>query len=502
MGYPDRDRRKRRHIRPQPAQEAFMGSSADICIFGGAAGGGKSFSLILEPLRHIKNAAFGGVIFRRTSPELTGAGSLWELAGDIYPSVDKGVRLRENPRLLVEFSTGASIEFTHLQYVSDAKTHHGKQYAFIGFDELTHFEEEQFWYLISRMRTTCGIQPYMRCTCNPDPDSFVRQLIDWWIDDNGNVIEERSGVLRWFVRRAGTLEWGDTRDELLNRFGAECEPLSMTFIGAKLEDNPALVAADPGYRSRLEALPEIDQARLLGGNWNVRAEGGKYIPRECFAERWEDLPERLNIYMASDFAVTEPEKPSDDPDYTEHGVFGLADDGRIYILDWWYGQTTSDIWIESLIDLWATHKPLCWFGEGGVIRRAIEPALLRRMRERRVFSRIEWLSPQGGRQGHGSSKEGFADRSKQAKAIRARAFQAMAHNKRIIFPKRASWLSHVLELVINFPAKGHDDPLDVISMMCNAIDTAHPGVQHSTSVDRPTDGYSRRSRRPKSWRTA
>ena len=104
------------------------------------------------------------------------------------------------------------------------------------------------------------------------------------------------------------------------------------------------------------------------------------------------LPSKLNVYMASDFAVSEPRGENSDPDWTEHGVFGIGPDDSLYVLDWWSGQTTPDVWIDSLLDLQAKHKPMCWFGEGGVIRRSIEPFLTKRARERRVYSHYEWLS--------------------------------------------------------------------------------------------------------------
>ena len=508
-------------LRPQPAQELFLSSPADIVIYGGAAGGGKSWALVVEPLRHVHIKGFGAVIFRRVSTELSGPGSLWEFASELYPTL--GAELRENPSREARFPSGATIHFSHLQYVQDIYAHHGKQYALVIFDELQRFEEIQFWYLLSRMRSTCGVRPYMRASCNPDPEGFVRTLIAWWIGDpecercavgkcldleHGQPIPERMGVLRHFVRIGGELHWADTREELLEQFD-DVEPLSLTFIGARLDDNPALLAADPGYRAKLKALPPVEQARLLGGDWNVRPQGGKYVSADCFTARWiKDgtpgdnivlLPDNLYIYMASDFAVSEPTDDSD-PDYTEHGVFGIGSDRTVYILDWWYGQTTSDVWIAKLIDMWKEWDPLAWLGEGGVIRRAIEPSLKREMDERNVYCRVEWLNPLGRSPGQSSSKEGYADRSKQAKAIRGRPFQAMAHNRKFIFPLSAPWLAHVLGLIVNFPAKGKDDPFDVVSLFASALDMGHPAVTIDGDDDeRPRDYSSRRGSR--SWRT-
>lgn len=487
-------------IRPQKGpQEAFLSSPADIAIYGGAAGGGKTFGLVLESVRHSANAKFGGVIFRRTSPQLTGAGSIWEEAQTIYRTL--GAKLVESPNLQATFPSGALIQYLHLQHLKDVYDHQGKQYAFIGFDELTHFEAAQFWYLVSRMRSVSGVAPYMRATCNPDPDSFVCKLIDWWIDEEtGEAIPERSGVLRWFIRIGDVLEWGDTREALMPLCEAGVQPMSLTFISAKLEDNPALQKADPGYRTRLMALPEVERARLLGGNWKIRASGGRFIQRPWFKERWTKLPP-VRIYMASDYAVTEPEDEQHEPDYTEHGVFGVDPDDNLIVIDWWYGQTNSDVWIDKLIDKFKLHKPLVAFGEGGVIRKSIEPFLKKRMTERKAYTRLEWVTPIGSPASEGSSKKGFADRSKRAKAIRARAFQARASLGKVIFPERAEWLDHVLEGCIGFPAVKKDDAFDVMSLMCRVIDEAHPAFVVTAESKKPRDKWATNEEAASTWKT-
>ena len=182
-------------IRPNDGpQREFCRTTADIAIYGGAAGSGKSFALLYAAAKYTHVPGYTGVVFRRTAPELVGGGSLWELATQLYPVI--GARYRESPVLECRFPSNALIEFRHLQHDKDKHAHQGKQYSFIGFDEVTHFEPSQFWYLVSRMRSTCGVRPFLRATCNPDPDSFVRTLIDWWIDADGYPIPERSSMLR------------------------------------------------------------------------------------------------------------------------------------------------------------------------------------------------------------------------------------------------------------------------------------------------------------------
>lgn len=408
--------------------------------------------------------------------------------------------MTESPNLVAEFKSGAKVQFLHLQHANDVYDHQGKQYALIGFDELTHFEASQFWYLVSRMRSMSGVKPYMRATTNPDPDSFVRKLIAWWIDENGFAIPERSGVLRWFLADGNALIWADTKAELLDRCTDGDEPMSLTFVSARLEDNPALLAKDPGYRARLKSLPEVERARLLGGNWDVRPEGGKYVSREMFTRRWVEPLPPLSIFMASDYAVSEP-IDGREPDCTEHGVFGVSPDDDIYVLDWWSGQTKSDVWIESLLDKVAKWKPSCAFGEGGMIQKSIEPFLTKRMRERRIYCRTEWLSTATGQRGQGSSKQGYADASKRAKAVRGRAFQARASMGKVIFPANADWADRVLEQCVGFP-NGKDDAFDVMAHMCLAIDQAHPALALRPPIEIKRHDYNRKRQDGEKWKIA
>ena len=221
-------------LKPQKGpQEAFLSNKADIVIYGGAAGGGKTYALLLEPLRHIGNSDFGAVIFRRVSTQISSEGGLWDTALDIYQNI-QGTTFKTQP-YTVQFPSGAKITFNHLQYEKDVYSYQGAQIPLIGFDELTHFTAKQFWYLLSRNRTTCGVKPYIRATCNPDADSWVRDLISWWLDDEGYPIKERSGVLRYFFRKDGDLIWGDTRKELMEKYGKQdFEIKSITFVPSSI----------------------------------------------------------------------------------------------------------------------------------------------------------------------------------------------------------------------------------------------------------------------------
>jgi len=258
-------------IRPQRGfQENFLSTSADIAIGGGSAGCGKSFALLMEGLRHSNNPKFRSVFFRRTTPEITNAGGLWDEAFSLYSLV--GAKPIRSPQMKFNFPSGASASLAHLQYEQTIYNYQGSQIGFIGFDEVTHFSSKQFFYMLSRNRSVSGVKPYVRATCNPDPDSFVRELIDWYIGPEGYAIPERSGKIRYFIRLNDEIHWGNTREEIALRHGDEAaiHAKSFTFIAGLLNENKILLDKDPSYVGNLRALSRVDRERLENGNWNIR----------------------------------------------------------------------------------------------------------------------------------------------------------------------------------------------------------------------------------------
>ena len=233
-------------FRPQPGpQEQFLASAADIAIYGGAAGGGKTYASILETLRHKDRPGFYSVFFRRTMPQIHNPGALWDTSRQVYPLT--GATPKEQPSEWY-WPSGARVKMAHLEHESTVEDWQGSQVPLFLFDELTHFSRSMFFYMLSRNRSECGVRPYMRATCNPDPDSWVAEFIGWWIDPaTGYAIPERSGKLRWFIRRGDDFVWADSRDEVLAKVpGANpVEAKSLTFVPAKLEDNKILETANP-----------------------------------------------------------------------------------------------------------------------------------------------------------------------------------------------------------------------------------------------------------------
>ena len=318
-------------------QTEFLRTAADICIYGGAAGGGKTVGLILEPLRHVGRIAnFTAVFFRRTTPQITNPGALWDESLNFYPWVGGtphvGVHEWRWPR-------AGKIKFSHLQLESTIYDWQGAQITLICFDELTQFTAHQFFYMVSRNRSTCGVRPYIRATCNPDADSWVAEFLAWWIDqETGLPIPERAGVLRYYIRVSGKIVWADRPEDVMQYIPRPAElppgidppqPVSVTFIPAKVFDNPALLRVNPEYLASLLSLLECE--RLLGGNWKIRPAAGLYFKREWCAVV-DEVPADLDVIRYWDLAATEKTELND-PDWTVGIKLGRDKNGGYWLLD-------------------------------------------------------------------------------------------------------------------------------------------------------------------------
>lgn len=319
-------------IRPQPGkQEQFLSSSADIVFYGGAAGGGKTYAALIEPLRHINNKNFSCIIFRRTSPQITTPGGLWDTALEMYTAL--GAKDIRSPNRYFRFPSGAKIVMNHLQYDKTVYDYQGAQIPLIEFEELTHFSWKQFTYMLTRNRSaTAGIKPYIRATCNPDPDSWVADFIKWYIDQNtGYAIQERGGVVRWFIILNDEPIWADNPDELFDKYGIE--PKSFTFIPSSVYDNKILLDNNREYLANLKAQDEVTKEQLLNGNWKIRPAGGLYFkPNQ--APIVSVVPDKIiGICRAWDLAATEATPQNKSPDKTAGVLMARLRNGQFIVLD-------------------------------------------------------------------------------------------------------------------------------------------------------------------------
>lgn len=348
-------------IGPQEGpQTEFLATQADIAIYGGAAGGGKSYGLLLEPTRHHANPLFGGVIFRKEAVQIRNQGSLWDESAKIYPLFGATPRESTLEWLFPNYDDpdrpGATMKFAGLENDKACLNWQGSQIPYIGFDELTHFTEYQFFYMLSRNRSDSGVPGYVRATCNPDVNSWVRKFIDWWIDKEGFSDASRCGKLRWFIRINDSIHWRDSKEEIFEEFGRgpEIIPMSVTFIPSKVYDNKILMAKDPTYLGKLLALGRVERMRLLEGNWNVRASAGNYFRREMF-QIVEVLPPASGRSIRYwDRAATKPHPGNKDPDWTRGVKLVALADGRFCVTNV-VSMRDAPGPVETLVKNTATH---------------------------------------------------------------------------------------------------------------------------------------------------
>jgi len=303
---------KVKRVRPQVGfQEKFLSSTADITIGGGAAGSGKTWTEIVESLYDIDNPKFRAIYFRRKKTELM---PLIIESRNIFSKITPAPEYVDS-KLTWSFPSGATVEFSHLQYEKDKYNHQGQEYAFIGFDELTHFTQSQFTYLISRNRSTSGAISRVKATCNPEADHWVANLIDWWIGDDGFPIEKRSGKVRYFVSAGERIDefiWGDSRKECAEKASYILDDLvrkanekintgarkitkddfvkSITFIGGSIYENQALLDKDPTYLASLVAQGEVGRKMLLEGNWKFKMKGDELVGSDAMDSIFENYP--------------------------------------------------------------------------------------------------------------------------------------------------------------------------------------------------------------------
>jgi len=288
-------------------------------------------------------------------PQIMNNGSLWDASHNLY-KLFPGAVPRKNPRPHWIFPSGAKVSFAHLERNDTVHDFQGTEICLIEFDELTHFTEHQFFYMLSRNRSTCGVKPYIRASCNPDPDSFVKKLILWWLDENGEYADpKKSGVIRYFARIGEEIVWGDTREEVyrhpevkaafektrakLASEGVEYTLkdfiLSFTFIASSIFDNKKLLALNPGYLSSLESMSTVERERLLKGNWKIRPSAGLMFKRAQIPDgaMLDKIPDDVVQWVrAWDLAAT-PKDEDGEAAYTAGVLMGKRRNGRYVVAD-------------------------------------------------------------------------------------------------------------------------------------------------------------------------
>lgn len=284
----------------------------------------KSFSLLLEGKYDVRNKDFHGILLRNESKDLdsliTDSYKVFSQDGDYNKSVND---------MTWNFYNGGWLKFSYYTGAfEDFKTRfQGRQYSFIGIDEITQMPYKKFKYLITNNRNASGLRNRIWGTCNPDPDSWVRKFIDWWIGDDGYPIQERDGVVRYLYMngdRPDDIYWGNTKEEVYEQckdiidglWSEEYDKLgydkldmfikSATFIRADLSENILLTSTDKSYFGNLAQQDEEQRMRDLKGNWNWRNAGDDMIKADDLERMFNNAEKQDDgtRYASCDIAFT------------------------------------------------------------------------------------------------------------------------------------------------------------------------------------------------------
>lgn len=273
--------------------------------------------------------------------QITEEGGLWDASMKLY-TMYPGTRPIKSPKPYWKFPSGAKVSFRQIARDEDVYDWQGTEIPCIEFDELTHFSQFQFFYMLSRNRSTCGVKPYVRASTNPDADSWVAGFISWWIDqETGYAIKERSGKIRYMARVNEEIVWGDSPEEVIriaNEADYDVEITiddikSVSFVASNVYDNQVLLKANPGYLSNLKAQSIVERERLLYGNWKIKAAKGLYFPRSAIPDLLEEVPNDVVRWVrAWDLAATDTDEGGD-PAYTASVLLGKRRNGTYIIAD-------------------------------------------------------------------------------------------------------------------------------------------------------------------------
>lgn len=288
------------------------------------------------------------------------SGAVWDESKQMFTDIDPKGKIKVKD-LKYQFSSGAEVAFSHFERVDDTRNWQGSQISSCVMEELCQFEEEQFDYILSRLRTSANMKPNMRATMNPEADSWVKKYVSWYLYPEGHELfgrpdPSKQGVIRWFIRRSDGLVWGDSKEELLEKH-PDGIPLAFRFISASVFDNPYI---QPSYIAFLNGLPKLEKEKLLYGNWEARVEATTYFQRSwCEEITAYDPSEITKLVRAWDFAATLKSDAVPSPDYTVSVLMAKTKTNDYIVLDVRRMRIRPGDWETQIVDAWEYDRQIC-----------------------------------------------------------------------------------------------------------------------------------------------
>ena len=281
-------------FQPNPGpQDDFLAAPEKEVLYGGAAGGGKSYAMLVDLLRFASNSNHRALLLRRTLGELT---ELIDQSRKIYPKAFPGAKFKES-KSTWSFPSGATATFSYVDKDSDVTRYQGQSFTWIGIDELGHYPSPYVWnYLRSRLRTTDpDIETYMRASANPGG------MGGWWIKKMFiDPAVPNDPFWATDIDTGKTLKYGPSHSR------ANKPLFQRKFIPARLTDNPYLMHSGE-YEAMLLSLPEVERRRLLEGDWDV-AEGAAFseFDRSLHVVEPFEVPTNWPRIRAADYGFSSP----------------------------------------------------------------------------------------------------------------------------------------------------------------------------------------------------
>lgn len=320
-------------IAPNPGpQAAFLASLAKIKIYGGAAGGGKTWALLIDALhRALATPGWAGLICRSLLARMTdGGGAIWAEAHRVFAQT--GAVFNESLHTITWPDNGSTLTFR--QIINNRSLWNGPSFDWIGIEELQEVDIDDLVAALTRLRSAKGAAPCLAATCNPRRGHGLVPWIEWYLTPTGTPDRSRAGIVRWFCRNpdTGAFVFRATAAEAERDAGRDPgSAVSFTFIDALLPDNPVLDKADASYRANIQLQGREREAQLLEGNWYAGSDHDGPLARD----RWEHVRAPLAPIVkwirAWDKAATRPWPGNPDPDYTVGPLAAIDAHGRFYL---------------------------------------------------------------------------------------------------------------------------------------------------------------------------
>ena len=319
-------------IRPQPGfQEKCLSVGTDVALFGGAKKASKTYTCLIDPLRHVKYSKFRGLFLRAGSKELMGSDGLWDLASQLYTPL--GAKSNKMYKVFT-FPSGAQIYFAHANDYNYASLQ-GLGATCIYFDEVTHFKEETFWWVFSALLSKIPVRPYVRMTCNPEK-CWLLDWIEYYLLPSGIPNRDLLGKIRYFIRDPDTdkILWEDKREDFPLKLRDKAS--SFTFIPGTVQDNPIFLENNPNYVEQLSLLPEAERARMLHGCWYYTDD------QDCYFKD-QDFKYYIHLPYSSTFkyfyTIDTAYRSNKENDYSVCCFWGYeVDTGKLYLIDMLRGK--------------------------------------------------------------------------------------------------------------------------------------------------------------------